>query len=61
MRKAISLLIFLFLSMPTFNGIYTKNNILEKHVSIQNFDDRDGAHFKYYENDSHVGNWYEWW
>ncbi|MCD6473806.1 MAG: hypothetical protein J7K47_02745 [Thermoplasmata archaeon] len=61
MKKAISLLIFLFLSIPTFNGIHIENSVFEKHVSLQNFDGRDGAHFKYYENDSHIRNWYEWW
>ncbi|RLF50973.1 MAG: hypothetical protein DRN11_03620, partial [Thermoplasmata archaeon] len=63
MRKFVFLLIFIFIASTAGHKEMNKNtlNSVNENTCSLSFYDVDAAHFKYYENDSHIVYWYEWW
>ncbi len=61
MKSLLYLLILFLLSSPLLYEQNIKNFHEMHYILAENSNGNDGAHFKYYENDSHIKNWYEWW
>ncbi|MCD6573919.1 MAG: hypothetical protein J7K95_07500 [Thermoplasmata archaeon] len=58
------LILLLLISLPlSAEYEYTENFYFESffHTFACMHDDNDAAHFRYYQNDSHIKHWYEWW
>ena len=54
--KFVALFLFFILIASAIEDRFDDENI----VSLS-YDKNDAAHFKYYENESHLIHWYEWW
>lgn len=50
-----------FFSLFLIFMIVASSISLERNEIVPLYDKNDAAHFKYYENESHLINWYEWW
>lgn len=62
MKKILIIILIIFLFENVGNEIYRNNHLfIETSNIVLNGDSNDSAHFKYYENSSHIKNWYEWW